>query len=77
MAMTVEQLVAEARQLPRDQRAELLDRLGEIVHGEVPAGVAEAWNQLALERLASLESGRSKLVPGEDAMARMRERIGR
>jgi len=32
--MTVDQLVAEARQLPREQRAELLDRLGLEMHGD-------------------------------------------
>lgn len=77
MSMTVDQLVSEARQLPQDQRAELLDRIGLAMHGEASQEVADAWNQLALSRLAAVDSGQSQLRPGEEVMARMRQRIGR
>ena len=75
--MTVDQIVAEARQLPQDMRAELLDRLGEALHGDTSPEVAAAWNRLALDRLAAVESGRSQLRPGPEVMARMRQLIGR
>jgi Putative addiction module component len=77
MSMTVDQLVSEARQLPLDLRAELLDRLGETMHGEAPREIADEWNRLALERRAAVQSGRSQLRPGEEVMARMRQLIGR
>lgn len=77
MSMTVDQLVSEARQLPLDLRAELLDRLGEAMHGESPREVADEWNRLALERWESVKSGRTQLRPGEEVMARMRQLIGR
>lgn len=77
MSMTVEQLLSEARQLPRDLRAELLDRLGEAMHGEVSREVSEEWNRVALDRLAAVEDGRSQTRPGEEVMAQMRQRIGR
>jgi len=77
MSMTVEQIILEARQLPQDQRAELLDRLGDAMHGDDAPEVAAEWNQLALHRLAEVESGRSQLRPGEEVMARMRKLIGR
>lgn len=77
MSMTVDQIVAEARQLPQDLRAELLDRLGGAMHGETSPEIAAEWNQLALERLAAVENGRSRLLPGEEVMARMRQLIGR
>ena len=77
MSMTVDQLVSEARQLPQDLRAELLDRLGGEMHGEASPDVADAWNQTALQRLASVESGQSQLHPGEEVLARLRQRIGR
>ena len=77
MSMTVDQLVAEARQLPRDLRAELLDRLGLEMHGEVSAEVEAEWNRVALERLAAVESGRSQANPGEEVMTRMRRLVGR
>ncbi len=77
MSVTVDQLVSEARQLPLDLRAELLDRLGEAMHGEAPREVAEAWNRVALDRLTAVDEGRSRTHPGEDALARMHQRIGR
>jgi hypothetical protein len=77
MSMTVDQLVSEIRQLPSDLRAELLDRLGSAMHGDDSPEVAAEWNQLALQRLAAVESGRSQLRPGDEVMARMRQLIGR
>lgn len=77
MSMTVDQILSEARQLPQDLRAELLDRLGGAMHGDEAPEVASEWNQLALRRLAEVESGHSKLRPGEEVMARMRQFIGR
>jgi hypothetical protein len=75
--MTVDQLVTEAQQLPQDLRAELLDRLGGAMHGDTSPEVVAEWNQLALDRMAAVESNRSKLRPGEEVMARMRQLIGR
>ena len=75
--MTVDQLFSEARQLPQDLRAELLDRLGGAMHGEASPEIAAEWNQLALDRMAAVESGRSELRPGEEVMGRMRQIIGR
>lgn len=77
MSLSVEQLLAEARQLSPDQRAELLDRLGETVHGEASPEVAAEWNKVALDRLAAIERGQSTLRPGEEVMARMRQIVGR
>ncbi len=77
MSMTVDQIVAEARLLPQDLRSELLDRLGGAMHGDDSPEVAAEWNQLALDRMAAVESGRSQLRPGEEVMARMRQLIGR
>ena len=75
--MTVDPLVLEARQLPRELRAELLDRLGLEMHGEASPEVEAEWNRVALERLAAVETGRSQAHPGEEVMARMRHLIGR
>lgn len=75
--MTVDQLVSEARQLPRDLRAELLDRLGLEMHGEASPEVEATWNRVALERLAAVENGDSKAHGGEEVMARMRRLVGR
>ena len=44
MSMTVDQIVSEARQLPQDLRAELLDRLGGAMHGDASSEVVAEWN---------------------------------
>jgi hypothetical protein len=77
MSMTVDQLVSEARLLPQDLRAELLERLGSAMHDEATPEVSEAWNQTALQRLASVERGQSQLRPGGEVLAQMRQRISR
>ncbi|EIP97725.1 Putative addiction module component [Opitutaceae bacterium TAV1] len=77
MSMTVEQIVAEARQMPRQSVAELFDRIGLALHGDIDPGVEAAWNEEALRRLDEIESGKARAIPGEEVMARMRELIGR
>jgi len=54
--MTVDQLLSEARQLPQDLRAELLDRLGGAMHSDASPEISGEWSQLALARLATIES---------------------
>ncbi len=77
MHMTVDQIVAEARQLPRDQVAELFDLIGLELHGGIDPSVEEAWGKEALRRFAQIESGEEKGIPGNEVMARMRKIIGR
>jgi len=75
--MTIDQLVSEARRLPRELRAELLDRLSSEMHGEAAAEVEAEWNRVALDRLAAVESGRAQAQPGEEVMARLRRHFDR
>ena len=66
-----------------NQRAHLrasfcaVQTFGGALHGDASPEVAAEWNQLALDRLAAVESGRSQLRPGEEVLARMRQLIGR
>lgn len=66
--MSVQQIVAEARQLPPDELAELVEvLLGEV--GEPDPEIDEAWKVEVRRRVAEIESGRVKLIPGEQVMA--------
>ncbi|MEW6305995.1 MAG: addiction module protein [Verrucomicrobiota bacterium] len=68
--MTLEQIVEEARHWPPDQIAELVDRLERELQ---PAPEIEAaWRAETRRRLAEIESGQVKLVPGEVVSARIR-----
>lgn len=76
MPMTVQQLVAEARKLPPEEQAELLDLLwAESLGGPDPV-VEEAWKHETRRRIAEIESGRVEGIPVEVVMAKARKIIG-
>jgi len=75
--MTLDQIVDETRQLPRDQVAELVDRIVLAVHGGIDPKIEKAWTDTAQRRLAELESGKVKLIPGDEVSARIRKIVGR
>jgi hypothetical protein len=73
MSIPVYELEAEILGLPREERARLLERL--IASFEPDAKLQDAWVALALQREAEVDSGAVALVPGSDALARVRARI--
>ena len=77
MPMTVDQIVEEARQLPRQQVAELLDRLSLTLHEAIEPEIEKAWKQEIRRRLDELESGQVEGVPGEVVTERVRSIVGR
>lgn len=73
MITSVEDLAAQALQLPPEERARLVERL--IVSLE-PRSVAQADRlDLALSRREEVKSGRVSMVPGDEALARVRARL--
>ena len=77
MSLTLDQIVAEARQLPREQAAELFDRLLADTVSAPDADVAQAWKDETRRRIAEIESGAEPGVPGDAAMAQLRRIVGR
>jgi hypothetical protein len=76
MSMTMDQIVTATRRLPREQIAELVDRLTlELTQGIDPA-IGQEWADTAARRLAELNSGQVKPIPGEKVMARARKIVG-
>ena len=76
MSLTLKELYAETRQLPREQAAELMDLLLIDTFGAPDPAVEEAWGREIDRRLAELESGRVESVPGEQVMAEVRQIVG-
>jgi putative addiction module component (TIGR02574 family) len=76
MALTLQELYAEARQLPREQAAELIDLLLIDTFSEPDPAVDEAWGREIDRRLAELESGAVKGIPAEEVMAKARKLVG-
>jgi len=77
MSLTLDQLVAEARQLPREQAVELIDRLLADTLTVPDAEVEAAWKSETRRRIAEIDSGAEPGVAGEEAMARLRRIVGR
>ena len=74
--MTLEQIAAEAQRLPRDEFAQLFDRL--LAAAEMPdAEIDSAWMTETRRRIAEIESGKETGIPGEEVMAEIRKIVKR
>ena len=79
MSTTLETIEAEALQLPPSDRSHLVERL--LVSFDADKELEEAWareadKREADKREAELDSGTVDAVPGEQAMERLRARLG-
>jgi putative addiction module component (TIGR02574 family) len=73
MSTTVEDLAAQALSLPPEDRAKLVERLLASFEPKSPAQAA--WQELARSRRDDVRSGKTTMVPGDEALARVRARI--
>ena len=76
MSLTLKELYAETRQLPREQAAELIDLLLADAFSQPDPAIDEAWGREIDRRLAELESGTVKGIPAEEVMAKARTLVG-
>jgi len=72
MTQAVAQILEEAEQLSAAERAELADRIVEILAHDVPSEIAEAQIAEVRRRIAEVESGEVALIPGDEALAHVR-----
>ncbi|HEV2692743.1 MAG TPA: addiction module protein [Verrucomicrobiae bacterium] len=75
MSMTVDQITNEMLALPSEARALLADRLVESLDPADEGYIHELWVQEASRRLADVRSGRVKTIPGEAALAQVRQSL--
>ena len=76
MPRKVSEIVAEARQLPYGQRAELIEQLIAANAQHPDPKIEKAWGDTAMRRLREIEEGKVKMIPGEQVMAEMRKIVG-
>lgn len=76
MPMTLDSIVEETRHLPADVVAELVDRILCARHGGIGSGIEQAWKKETRRRIAEIERGEVKGVPGEEVSARLRKALG-
>lgn len=73
MTITLEVLEAEVLKLPPADRSRLLERI--IASLDVDRDLETAWDAVADVRETEIESGEAKLVPFEEAIARLETRF--
>jgi putative addiction module component (TIGR02574 family) len=74
MTTPLHDLEAQVLSLGAAERARLLERLIESFEPDTKA--EKAWITEALRREADVKAGRSTMVPGLEAMERVRARLG-
>jgi len=73
MHAPIEELEAAVLRLSTSERARLLDRL--VASLDTDKARDEAWDRLAAARDAEIESGGANVVPGDEALARLRAEL--
>jgi len=75
MGLTVEQIAEEALSLSSDARALLADKLVESLDPAEDEGIRQLWIVEACRRRDEVRSGRVKAIPGDAALAQVRQAI--
>ena len=75
MTPAVAQILEEAEQLSTPERAELADRIVESLAHDIPADAAAAQMTEVRRRMAEVESGAVRLIPGDEALAHVRRLV--
>ena len=69
---TFEEIFRDAMALPPDARAELTERLVESLAQDISPEITSAQLAEVRRRIAQVESGEVELIPGDEALARLR-----
>jgi putative addiction module component (TIGR02574 family) len=72
MTQAVAQILAEVEQLSLPERADLADRLVETLAHNIPPEIERAQIEEVRRRVAQVESGEVRLIPGEQALEQVR-----
>ncbi|PZD71491.1 hypothetical protein C1752_06330 [Acaryochloris thomasi RCC1774] len=74
--LTLNQLISEATALPDTDKAVLIDKVVESMEERVDRDVLSQGIQTAQDRIAEIESGAVQAIPGDIALAQVRQRLG-
>ena len=75
MTQAVAHILEEAEQLSAPERAELADRIVESLAHNIPSDIAAAQVAEVRRRIAEVESGEVSLIPGDEALAHVRQLV--
>lgn len=74
MSMSIEQLAEEALALPSEARALLADRLAESLDPAADEHFRKLWAAEAIRRRDEVHESRVQTIPGDEALARVRQK---
>jgi hypothetical protein len=74
--LTLEQLISEATTLPDADKAILLEKIIESMSGQVDQNILSGGIKKAQERIAEIDSGAVQAIPGDIALAQVRQLWG-
>ena len=78
MGTILKEIEAQALQLTPKERGELAHRLIVSLDGEPedsPEAIAKAWDEEIARRVADMDAGRTKWIPADEVMTRLRAKI--
>ena len=68
-------ILAEALELPEDERARVALRLSESLAGDPDVGAAEAWAGEIARRVQRLRDGSARTMTADEALSRAQARL--
>jgi hypothetical protein len=71
--LTLEQLISEATALPDAAKAILVDKIVESMTEQIDQDILAAGVNKAQERIAEIDSGAVQTIPGDIALAQIRQ----
>ena len=71
--LTLDQLIAEATALPDAAKAILIDKIVESMTSQIEQDILMAGVKKAQERIAEIDSGTVQTIPGDIALAQIRQ----
>ena len=71
--LTLDQLISEATALPDAAKAILIDKIVESMTTQIEQDVLMAGVKKAQERIAEIDSGTVQTIPGDIALAQIRQ----
>jgi len=77
MQMTLDQIVEETCRLPRQQIAELVDKLTMSLHQAIEPSVETAWKEMVAARVAEIRSGNVEGISGAKVSEQIAKIVGR
>ena len=75
MEILTEKIFEQALDLPVEDRLVLIDKLLQSTNLPFKEEIDQAWVKEVEFRSQAIESGKAKLIPGEDVFKKIRERL--